>query len=72
MKKAILLIAFGFAGILSAKEKAVKKETKTYEWCGTVTYHTSCGLPIQDSYCTSWGQQCLIDNMALLDEYFCG
>ncbi|MFS4472234.1 hypothetical protein [Chryseobacterium sp. T20] len=76
MKKLILLAAFGAAGLVSAKESVLnakeKNDQKAVEWCGTVTYHTSCGLPIQDSYCTSWGEQCLMDNMALLDEYFCG
>lgn len=72
MKKVILLAAFGTAGILSAKETVKAMDLTAFEWCGTVTYQTSCGLPIQDSYCTSWGQQCLMDNYALLDEYFCG
>ncbi|GEN74067.1 hypothetical protein [Chryseobacterium lathyri] len=72
MKKLILVAALGVAGLASAKGNVKKMDLKAVEWCGTVTYQTSCGFPIQDSYCTSWGQQCLMDNMALLDEYFCG
>lgn len=41
------------------------------EWCGTVTYYTSCGFPIQDSYCSSWGTQCLIEAWDALDQYYC-
>ena len=41
------------------------------EWCGTVTYQTSCGFPIQDSYCTSWGTNCLDQAADAFDEFFC-
>jgi len=72
MKKIILVAALGVAGIVSAKTSVEKKVIKEKEeWCGTITIMTSCGLPIQDSYCTSWGVKCLMDNANLLDEYFC-
>lgn len=74
MKKLLLVATITVAGFASAKgnvENSLKVK-KNVEWCGTVTYVTSCGLPIQDSYCTSWGEACLMESAALLDEYFCG
>ena len=73
MKKLLLVAAFGAAGFMSAKGTVdnVPQATHDVEWCGTVTYMTSCGLPIQDSYCTSWGEACLMESIAMFNEYFC-
>ena len=82
MKKLLLLAAFGVAGIMNAKTIAISHDDISFsdtsvsvfeesEWCGTVTFMTSCGLPIEDSYCTSWGEACLIESWNVLDEYYC-
>ena len=69
MKKVFLLAAFGVAGMMSANNISSKEISD--EWCGTVTYQTSCGFSIEDSYCTRGGQNCLEQSLELFDEYFC-
>lgn len=73
MKKLLLVAAFGVAGVMSAKGNVdnVPQAAHDVEWCGTVTFMTSCGFPIQDSYCTSWGVNCLIESINAFNEYFC-
>lgn len=73
MKKLLLVATICVAGFANAKSNVenTSKAINDVEWCGTVTYMTSCGFPIQDSYCTSWGVSCLIESINAFNEYFC-
>lgn len=82
MKKLLFVAALGVAGLMSANVNPLKTETskevektvklEEVEWCGTVKYMTSCGLPGYDSWCTSDGEECLLKAYDMFEEYYCG
>lgn len=83
MKKVLFVAALGVAGLMSANvsplngetSKEIEKTSKLeeqQEWCGTVKYITSCGLPGYDSWCTSDGEECLMKTQEMFEDYYCG
>lgn len=86
MKKMLLVAALGVAGLVSANQVSYERgfdepvtqvaesseELLVDEWCGTVSYPTSCGFIGYDSWCSSWGIHCLMEASDMFEEYYCG
>ena len=84
MKKLFFIAALGVAGMMSASNGSIQDSNSSDDialessasdsstGCYTITYITSCGFPIQDSWCTGWGPECSIMNTwEMFDDYFC-